>query len=47
MIERVNKNNLDEYENFIKNHPRGLFMHSSTFPDQFPEPWLSCGHLRG
>lgn len=31
MIERVNKNNLDEYENFIKNHPRGLFMHSSKW----------------
>ena len=31
MIERVNKENLDEYEAFIKRHPKGLFQHSSKW----------------
>ncbi len=31
MIERVDKNNLEEYESFIKTHPKGLFMHSSKW----------------
>ena len=31
MIERVNKNNLAEYEAFIKKHPKGLFQHSSKW----------------
>ena len=28
---RVNKDNLDEYEEFIKKHPKGLFQHSSKW----------------
>lgn len=31
MIERVNQDNLEEYENFIKSHPKGLFQHSSKW----------------
>ena len=31
MIERVNESNLQEYENFIKSHPKGLFQHSSKW----------------
>ncbi len=31
MIERVNKENIDEYEEFIKRHPKGLFQHSSKW----------------
>lgn len=31
MIERVNKDNLEEYEQFIKRHPKGLFQHSSKW----------------
>ncbi len=31
MIERVNSSNLDEYEKFIKEHPKGLFQHSSKW----------------
>lgn len=31
MIERVNKDNLAEYEEFIKRHPKGLFQHSSKW----------------
>ena len=31
MIERVNKDNLEEYESFIKRHPKGLFQHSSKW----------------
>uniref|UniRef100_UPI004025B35C peptidoglycan bridge formation glycyltransferase FemA/FemB family protein n=1 Tax=Eubacterium sp. TaxID=142586 RepID=UPI004025B35C len=31
MIERVTKNNLKEYEKFIKEHPKGLFQHSSKW----------------
>ncbi len=31
MIERVNQNNLEEYESFIKAHPKGLFQHSSKW----------------
>ena len=31
MIERVTKNNLEEYEKFIKEHPKGLFQHSSKW----------------
>ena len=31
MIERVNKDNLAEYEAFIKKHPKGLFQHSSKW----------------
>lgn len=31
MIEPVTKKNLQEYENFIAHHPRGLFMHSSNW----------------
>ena len=31
MIERVNKDNLAEYEDFIKKHPKGLFQHSSKW----------------
>ena len=26
MIERVTKENLDQYEAFIKKHPKGLFL---------------------
>ena len=29
--ETVNKDNLDEYEDFIKRHPKGLFQHSSKW----------------
>ena len=28
---RVNKDNLDEYEEFIRRHPKGLFQHSSKW----------------
>ena len=31
MIERVTKENLDQYEAFIKKHPKGLFQHSSKW----------------
>ena len=31
MIVRVNQDNIDEYENFIKKHPKGLFQHSSKW----------------
>ena len=31
MIVRVNESNIDEYEQFIKNHPKGLFQHSSKW----------------
>ena len=31
MIERVTKENLDQYEAFIKKHPMGLFQHSSKW----------------
>mgnify|MGYP004653515713 CR=1 FL=1 len=31
MIERVNKDNLAEYEAFITKHPKGLFQHSSKW----------------
>ena len=31
MIVRVNNENLSEYEEFIKNHPKGLFQHSSKW----------------
>ena len=31
MIERVNKENLAEYEAFIQKHPKGLFQHSSKW----------------
>ena len=31
MIERVTKENLEEYENFIQRHPKGLFQHSSKW----------------
>lgn len=31
MIERVTKENLEEYENFIQSHPKGLFQHSSKW----------------
>ena len=31
MIERVNENNLAEYEAFIESHPKGLFYHSSKW----------------
>lgn len=31
LIERVTKDNLSEYENFIAHHPRGLYMHSSKW----------------
>ena len=31
MTERVNKENLAEYEEFIKKHPKGLFQHSSKW----------------
>lgn len=31
MIVRVNKDNLAEYEDFIKKHPKGLFQHSSKW----------------
>ncbi|MCD7723396.1 MAG: peptidoglycan bridge formation glycyltransferase FemA/FemB family protein [Clostridiales bacterium] len=31
MIERVTADNIDEYESFIKTHPKGLFQHSSKW----------------
>lgn len=31
MIQRVNENNILEYEEFIKTHPKGLFQHSSKW----------------
>lgn len=31
MIVRVNSTNIDEYEDFIKKHPKGLFQHSSKW----------------
>ena len=31
MIVRVNQDNIDEYENFMKKHPKGLFQHSSKW----------------
>ena len=31
MIVRVNNDNLEEYEDFIKKHPKGLFQHSSKW----------------
>ena len=31
MIEHVNENNLEQYEKFIKEHPKGLFQHSSKW----------------
>ena len=31
MIERVTKENLDQYEAFLKKHRNGLFQHSSKW----------------
>ena len=45
MIERVTKENLDQYEAFIKKHPKGLFQHSSKWAKVKSAWTVSYRHL--